>query len=161
MTGWFDNIRNVKVSKTGQYFKPGRYHVLIKAVKEVKGQLNRDFLVIETKVLASNNPEIPVGSEKSHVIPMDKVMGLPNVKGFVAAVSGIDPTLDNVNDAVEDFWAKAHPLGERLPFSRIVDDLIIKQNVLENLEMDLECVQITTREGKPFTRHDWAVRRDE
>jgi hypothetical protein len=162
MTGWFDNIGEAKVSKTGQYFKPGKYRVRILAVKEVTGQLGGTYTVIETKVLESNNPEIPVGSEKSQVIEMGakKVMALPNVKAFIAAASGVDGTLENVNDLVEDYWFKLNPMGVRLPFSKIVEELVIKHNALEGVEINLECVEITTREGNPFTRHIWEIRRD-
>ncbi|MFQ5339925.1 MAG: hypothetical protein ACE5F6_00105 [Anaerolineae bacterium] len=160
MSGWFDEIGDATVQKTGTWLHPGKYRVKLKAVKKVKGQKGDNFLVIEMDVLASNNPEIQVGVEKSQVIKMGGPMSLPNIKGFIAAVSGVDPTLDNVNDLIEEYWFKNNPQGVRLPLSRIVDELVVQYNALEGVVMNLECVSITTQSGNPFTKHIWEVRQD-
>lgn len=158
MGNFYSGISEKKVAKTGSYFKPGTYRVTILAVKEVKGQKNRNFFVIETKVLQSNNPEVPVGAERSQVIPFDNVMALVNIKQFIAAVSGVDATLDDVNERVEAYWANLHPKGEVLPFEEIVSQMVVGANALADVEMGLECVEIATTEGQPFTKHTWEVR---
>ncbi len=155
--GRFDGIESAKVYKTGQYFKVGKYRVKIKALKWVEAAVgNKEFVVIETEVLESNTDEVPVGVERSHVITMSDVMGMPTFKGFVACASGVDPTLDAINDLVVDYWAGI--TGEHNSFAGICDLLCSEANPLEGEEMELECVEITTREGKPFTKHNWGVR---
>jgi len=155
--GRFDGIETTKVTKTGSYFKPGMYKVRIKAVKWVKASVGtKEFCIIETDVLESSNPEVPAGSERSHVIDMSTVMGMPTIKSFVACVSGVDPSSESINDEVVDYWAKA--TGSYSPFAKICDLICSDANPLEGEEMELECVEITTREGKPFTKHNWAVR---
>lgn len=161
MSGWFDGVGEAKVSKTGQWFQPGKYRVKIKSVKQVTGQkAGERFLVIETVVLESNNPEIQVGSEKSEVIKMQGVMALPNIKAFIGAVSGIDATLDNATTLIEEYWQKHNPTGARYGLAEIIEELVVKYNVLENIEMGLECVMVTTQQGNPFTKHIWQVRQD-
>lgn len=158
MTEWFDGIEQATVQKTGQWFHPGKYRVQIKAVKKVNGQKGDRYLVIETKVLESNNPEIQVGDEKSHVIKMGNVMALPNIKAFMGAVSGVDPTLENSNDLIEEYWHRNNPMGVRYSLGKIVDELVVQHNALEGVEMELECVATTTQEGNPFTKYNWQVR---
>lgn len=158
--GKYDKIVDAKVTKTGQYFKPGRYRVKIAAVKDVESQLGKNFTVIECVVIASDNPEVPVGAERSQVIDMGNIMGFPNLKAFMAAVSGVDPTLDTVNDEVEKFWQQNHPDRAYTPFPKIIEEFVVRDNVLEGTAMDLECIEITTKAGEPFTKHVWATRDD-
>jgi hypothetical protein len=159
-TGRYEGIAGAKVTKSGQFFLPGHFRVKINAVKEVLSQRGKDFTIIETTVVQSNNPDVPVGAERSQVIDMNNVMGLPNIKAFVSAVSGVDPTLDSVNDQVEAYWASQDEKGVKRSFAEIVEDLIVKYNVLEGVEMDLDCIAIKTQKGTPFTKHIWGVRKD-
>jgi hypothetical protein len=159
--GKYDHIASAKVTKSGQFFIPGRYKVRISAVKEVASQMGKDFTIIETTVLQSNNPDVPVGASRSHVIDMNNVMGIINIKAFVAAASGVDPTLETVNDQVEAYWKAQDPHGVYRSFAQIVEDLIVKANILEGAEMDLECVAIRKRDGDPFTKYNWAIRHDQ
>jgi hypothetical protein len=154
ITGRFAGIEEAKVFKTGQYFKPGLYTVKIKAVKWVVGSVGKkEFVVIETEVLESNNPEVPVGGERSQVIDYSSVMGQPNVKAFVAAASGVDPGSSNVNDEVSAYWSKT--VGEHLSFEAICDLIVSDTNPLEDVVLGLECVEVTTKSGDPFTKHSW------
>lgn len=157
-SGKFKGIEDAKVyNRTGQYFKAGQYRVRINAVKWVPASVgSKEFFIVETKVLASNNPEIAVGSERSHVIDMSGVMGLPNVKGFVAAVSGVDPGLTTVNDEVAKYWSTQ--VGEHIGFEKICELICSDANPLKGEEMELECFDVTTKSGDPFTKHVWAPR---
>ena len=164
----FSKIKEAQVSKSGQYFKEGNYKVRIKAVKLINSQAGpaKQFFVIECEVMQSDNSDIQVGSEKSHVIDMSKVMALPNIKGFMAAISGVDPTCETVNDDVEAFW-KQELLkkelieeNEHVPFDDLCDLVVDEKiNLLKDIEMKLECVTIQTREkGQDFTKHNWQIR---
>lgn len=156
--GRFSKIRQAKVSGTGSYFVPGMYKVRIKTTKMVESSKDtgQEFFVIETEVLESDNPKIPVGGDRSQVIPMDETMTLPNIKGFIAAASGVDPLDDDIDDKVEKFWSKA--VGQSLSYDQIAD-LMVDGNPLEGVELELECVEIITRgKGQPFTKHNWQPR---
>jgi hypothetical protein len=155
--GTFDGIGGVSVSKGGAYFKQGKYSVDILAVKRVMSKVgNKEYFVIETKVRSSNNPEVPVGADRSQVIDMSNVMGLPNVKGFIAAVSGVDPNVDTINDDVEKYWTGI--LGSFTSFPAVCELVISANNPLEGVSMDLECVEIKKKDGEPFTKHNWFPR---
>ena len=159
--GKYDKIVDAKVSKTGQYFKEGQYRVRIIAVKDVDSQLGKNFTVIETEVLESNNPEIQVGSERSQVIDMGQVMGFPNLKAFMGAACGIDPTDPDINNLVEDYFHKNDPNGVHRTLPEIMEHVVIDRNIFEDTVMELECVNITTKaEKKPFTKHVWHPRED-
>lgn len=160
-TGRFKGIKEASYSKgSGSFFKEGIYRVKILGVKWVKSQKGgaqkREFFIIETEVLKSNNAEIAVGSQRSHVIPMDNVMSLPNVKGFVAAASGVDPDEANVNDAVAQYWSTL--TGESVDFEDVCDWICGPSNPLKDEEMDLECIPVKTQAGGDFTKHAWMPR---
>jgi hypothetical protein len=158
MSGRFKGIEEAKVFKTGQYFKPGKYTVKINAAKWVDSAVgSKSYFVIETTVSASNNPEVPVNAERSQVIDLGNVMGFPNVKYFVAATSGVDPTSTAINDEVSAYWSKQ--VGEHLDFEKICELLVSSANPLEGEVMELECVEVTTRNGDPFTKHNWLPRK--
>lgn len=157
--GMFDGIEDAQVSKSGQYFKPGSYRVKIKAVKgqESSATPGKHFFIVETEVLESSNPDIPVGNERSQVITMGEQMALPNVKMFMAAVSGVDPNSDTINEEVEAYWEPK--LGQHMSFKDICELVTSSANPLEGLELALVCEEITTKgTGKPFTKHLWQAR---
>lgn len=158
--GKYDKLADAQVSKTGQYFDVGNYRVKILAVKDVESTKggNKNYTVIETRVVESNNPKIPVGSERSQVIDMGNVMGLPNLKAFVAAASGVDATMDSVNDDIEAYWARQDPQGAQRSLGDIVEELFVGANVLEDVEMELTCVEVKKQNGDPFTKYIWGTR---
>ena len=176
--GKFSNIGKVSVSKSGQYFTAGNYQVRIKAVKIVPSQAggNKEYFVIETEVLDSDNPQIKPGSERSHVIDMTNVMSMPNIKAFVAAVSGVDPSSGAINEEVEEYWQKwgleqgIVEEGEEVTFERVCDLIVDSVNILEGTVMDLECTDVITKKEREaakaagrdpkadFTKHNWIPR---
>jgi len=153
----FEGARDATPSRGGVYMKPGNYRVQIQASKWIKGQLGKNFFIVEFKILKSDNPEVPVGAQRSWVVDMStsNVMRGPNVKGFIAAVSGVDGSLDDAADRIEEYWRAQS--GADLGFEAIMGELVIDQNILENVEMDLECVNISTRTGGEFTKFNWAT----
>jgi len=159
----FDGIEEATVTQGGSYFKPGLFKVQLTAVKEQDSTKDpgKKFFIVETLVLESNNPEVPVGKERSQVITMGQTMSLPNVKAFMAAVSGVDPNSDTVNEEVEAFWAKK--LNQHVPFQQLCELVCSDANPLGNAQppivMDLVCEDILTKSTKqPFTKHLWQPR---
>lgn len=163
--GMFDGIEDASVSKSGSYFKPGHFRVRIKAVKKQDSATapGKQFFIIETLVLESSNPDIAVGTERSQVITMGQTMSLPNVKAFMAAVSGVDPNSETVNQEVEAYWAER--LNQHVPFDQLCELVCSAANPLGEaqppIEMDLVCEEILTKSTKqPFTKHLWQPRRE-
>jgi len=162
----FGNIKEVKVSKSGQYFKPGKYRVRINAVKLQYSQIgvNKQYFIVETEVLTSDNSDIPVGMECSQVVPMENVMALNNVKAFVGAASGVDPLSETINEEVEAYWKKTLVQQgileehEEADFTGICEFIVSPLNPLKGIEMDLECVNTVTQSGGDFTKHYWRAR---
>lgn len=156
--GMFGKIEEAKVTKTGQYFGPGKYQVKLLVVKEVEStkNSNKEYVAIETKVLASDNPAHPAGAERSQVIDMTNVMGLPNFKGFLAAVSGVDPSMESLNSDVCNYWKSK--VESEITLEQVCELVVSPANPLEGLVMDLECVTIKTQAGGDFTKHIWAPR---
>lgn len=149
-------INNAKVFKSGKYFLPGRYRVKIQAVKWVKASVGtKEFVIIETEVLTSTNVEIPPGSERSQVIDMTNVMGMSNVKAFVAAVSGVDSSSTDTNVLIEKYWEGL--LGSHVALADICDTICSDDNPLNGEEIDLECIETKKRDGDPFTKYNWVT----
>jgi hypothetical protein len=163
----FSGTGEATVSKSGSYFKPGKYNIKIKACKLVDSQSGkvRTYFIVETEVLESDNPEIPVGNERSYVIAMDNIMAKPNIKAFVSAVSGVDPLSEQAQQEVEKYWQKELlrrelTEGEHVPFDDICELVVDEQiQLFKGIEMRLECEIIKTREkGEDFTKHNWQPR---
>lgn len=96
--GWYDRIQQAKVGGGGAKFLPGNYILVVEDVKEHKGGNNPAFpdvfFIVETKVLQSDNPQLPVGMAASQVIKLNGPFpetALGDVKAFCAAVMGLDP----------------------------------------------------------------------
>lgn len=155
--GRYDGLSGAVASKGGVYMKPGKYRVRLSAVKDIVGQLGVPWTVVEFSILESNNPEVPVGSDRSWVVDMSpgNVMGLPNIKGFLAAVSGVDGTLDDGTSRIVAYWRDK--TGVQNTVETIMGQYVVKENILEGTEMDLECVEITTKAGNPFTKFNWGI----
>jgi len=162
---YFKGTGEAKVSKSGNYFEEGRYKVKIKAVKALISQEDKTpYFIIETQVLESTCEKIKKDTERSQVIDMSKVMGQPNVKAFIAAVSGVDPSNEEAAALTCAHWKKKLG-GMDLSFDNICELCVDeKTNILENVVMDLECYVRRNKNARPdgtfgvFTKHNWLPR---
>ena len=159
--GYYSKIKNTEVSKSGSYFAPGNFKVEILRIKEQESSTDsRVFFIVETKVLESDCDDIKAGAEKSQVIDMTQVMGMPNIKQFIASVSGVDTSeYDNeeINAMVETYWSEQ--LETRVEFEDICEMVASSDNPLEGVQIDLVCSNIITKgKGQPFTKHTWQPR---
>lgn len=119
---------------------PGTFRVRIDKVKDFEGYQGDLFYIIEFEILESSNEKIEVGKFYSQVIKYNQPMGPINVKRFVMAASGLDPNDPDNEDAIG---------------SEEVEESLSDDQPFCGLEMGLQCDNITTREGKPFTKHTW------
>jgi hypothetical protein len=97
--GLFGKIKDAKSNGGGIFFLPGTYELECRANKSGKTREDRPYFVAEFTILASTNPERPVGTSVSFMVMMDKYLetALGNVKGYVAAL--YDVPEDEVDEA--------------------------------------------------------------
>lgn len=151
----FRGLDKAEVTGGSQYFLPGSYRVKVEAAKIIQSKKSGSaFFVIECEVLESDNSERRPGTRCSQTIKMGEVMSLPNVKKFIAAATGCDPTAKDVNERVCATFSDA--TGRRMSIEDVAEYVVSDENPLGEVEMVLNCYEIETKRGTPFTKHDWA-----
>lgn len=142
--GLFAGIEEAEVGGGGVYFLPGIYKIEVEKVFAKESRKGDALFIVETKILESDNEERVVGSTCSWVVAFKKhEAGLGNIKGFIAAANGIDPT-DKVQVKAEVNQAA-------------VEMACSEDNPLQGIVLPLECNLIKTRQGNPFTLHTWSA----
>lgn len=154
----FAGLREATPSKGGVYFQPGKFIVEVLGVKLIKSQKDRrDFFVIETEVVASNRDAqaagLRVGTKPSQAIDMGNVMAMPNIKGFLAAASGIEPDVPDLNEQIEATWSAL--TGVQMTVEQCAERVIAHDNPLQGVTLYCEAVEIKTRANEPFTKVTW------
>lgn len=145
-SGMFKGVGSASVSQTGVYFIPGNYVVTIKKVFTMRSRKKDDLFIVEAVIDQSNVPERPHGSKASWVVNFKNDAALGNIKGFIAAVNGIDPSDEKaVNEQVDEDTCEY-----------VVGD----DNPLEGKQVNLTCVNIKTKAGGDFTLHQWSPAED-
>lgn len=142
-TGLFGGVGDARVGQGGLYFLPGIYKVKIIRFFAMESRKKEDLIIAECEILESDNPQRKVGSKPSWVVNLKQDAALGNIKGFLAACLGIDPSDEEaVNEQVtEDFCEEA------------VDE---DENPMGGVVVGLEAVDIKTRAGGDFTLHKWS-----
>lgn len=143
--GKFSGVGGAKVGGGGVYFLAGLYTVRVKKCFLMASRRREDLFIVETEILESNNEKRKVGMSCSWVVKMSQDAALGNIKGFVAAAMEVDPDDGNISDEEWESNCEA-----------AVDD----DNPLADVVVDLECVDITTRDGNPFTLHKWSTHKE-
>lgn len=154
---FFKGIKDAKVGAGGVYFLarkgpnytdekpewlPAFYKVKIKSVITMTSRKKDDLFIVEGQITESNCAERPVGQTASWVVNMKQDAALGNIKGFIAAVNGIDPAnTDAVNENVTE---------------EVCELAVSKEQPLADNEVKLECTMIKTKENKDFTLHRWS-----
>lgn len=155
--GLFSSVEQADVTGGGVYFLPGEYVVEIDKVKTVRSQRNnKDYWIVETTILESDNEERPADSHASQVVDISNIMGPVNIKAFVAAASGIDPQDPEVNEKLVATWEEL--TEQELSIEQICELICDEdENPLQGLKLHLECRNIKTRStGNDFTKHFWS-----
>ena len=139
--GLFSGIGDAQVGQGGVYFLPGEYVVEIIKCFTMRSRKREDLFIAECLIKESNNPERRPGSKASWVVNFKQDAALGNIKGFVAACSGISPSNQKAVDAEVD--------EESCEYA--VDD----DNPLAGTLLSLSAVNKITRAGNDFTLHMW------
>lgn len=85
-----DRIFESTAPRKSEYFSAGQYLVEILNFKESENRSGRKFVVLETRVLDSDQPEThPSGSLRSWLLMSDMQTTPKNIKGMLLGVLGI------------------------------------------------------------------------
>jgi hypothetical protein len=149
MTDSFERLGEVDANIGGLYFLEGDYTVEIADVKKIKNRNKQDVFIVAATVLESTNPKIIPGCKPSQVIVMKQEYletCLANVKAFLAAMLEIDDPKNFVPENNENknvFWL------------RMLKQMSAEDQPARGTKIHLNCVQIKTKTGKDYTRHQW------
>jgi hypothetical protein len=133
--GKFTGIKTASVSGGGVYFLSGLYVIEVKKCMMINSRKREDLFIVECEIIESNNEKRPEGFSASWVVKMSQDAALGNIKGFICAAYDCAES-DVDEDACELIVDEANPLKGTI--------------------LNLECVDITTRAGTPFTLHKWS-----
>lgn len=138
----FEHIEEAEVSFSGFYLERGTYVVEVKRCFLKKGRSGDTFFIVEMKVIESNNADRPADCSPSWLVKMSQDAALGNIKGFLAAVNGIDPT---DKDAV------------KAAITREVADLAVSDpDILAGVHVGVEVEPVKTKKGTDFNKHYWS-----
>jgi hypothetical protein len=133
-------ISEAKPSQGGVYWLPGQYLVQLDMVKTITSRKGEDCFIVEGDNLESTNEERPAGSHCSQVIPMSQDSAPGNIKLFLAAALNV----------------QEHEVTEEGAEACVTSD-----NPLHGRLVRLEVVNIKTRAGNDFSKHNWRPVTDE
>lgn len=105
--GMFDGIDKVSSTQGGDYLKPGKHVLKIRALKQPPNLRSGDCFIAELEVVESSREDYFPGKGVSWVcnVTKHKEMALGNIKAFLAAVAGIgeeDVDKNGANAAVSE-----------------------------------------------------------
>jgi hypothetical protein len=159
--GLFAGIAEANPTLGGVYFQPGKYIVEVRAAKTIKSQKekSKDYFVVETEIIASDHTAqaagLRVGSKPSQAIDMGNLMAMPNIKGFIAAASGVRPDAgDALNPELIGVWQGL--TGVVMTIEQICERAVAADNPLAGVRLFVEAVETKTKAGDPFTKIMWA-----
>lgn len=144
----FAGISKAQATQGGRFFHAGSFVTLIKGIKLRDTRKSGSALIIENKIIAVRdsggepNPLRP-NVEVGHVITdggARKDMFLPNVKQVMTQLAqAMDPGFQP-DACTEDAWMQ------------LLDAATSERQLLSGQFVGVNCTQITTKAGKPFTR---------
>lgn len=137
--GHFHGISNASISGNNVYFVEGQYKVRIERAFTMKSRKKADLAIVECTILESTTSARPAGSKASWVVNLSQDAALGNIKAFIAAANGINPSdevrvQEEVTEEVAEFaFSEANPLS--------------------GIVLALQCTNIKTKSGNDFTKH--------
>lgn len=148
MSIW-DGLENTETYERGNYMKPGFIGVveITKTILKETRAVGPAFIA-EMKVVKSNMDEHPPGQKVSWFQKLtDKDIAFPSIAEWAAAVGGVDPAN---KEAVKQLIAEELKQVMEEATDNPQDNAFIGQQVA------LETVQVTTKNDRLFTRHNWS-----
>jgi len=132
--GLFTGIEKANPSEGGVYIVPGNYTVEVQKVKTGKTRANRNFFVVECKVLESDVALRPRGIDVSWMVMLDQDSALGNIKQFCATATGSE--MEDIDEAG-------------------VEAVVGDDNPLKGTKLQIQATNIVTKAGRDFTKVRW------
>jgi hypothetical protein len=136
----FDGVNEAVPGAGGVYFLAGLYKVAVKKVFTMRSRKGDDLFIGEFKILESDCKDRKVGTSASWIVNFRHDAAMGNIRGFIAACNGIDPTNEDRLGEID---------------KEVCEYAVSDDNPLEGIEVLLEATNIETRAGTPFTLHNW------
>jgi hypothetical protein len=131
----FEQIANSEVTERSVYFEEGVYPVLyLDVMKMVNSRKGDTFFVAEFDILESNVSSRPSGSRATWMANFRHDATPGNVKDFIAKLNGVEPE-EVTAESVKMACSETNPCSGKL--------------------IRLEAVNVETKSGGNFTRHNW------
>jgi len=133
---FLDQIDEASARRQSEYFSPGSYLVRIDDFKEGENRKGREFIVLETTVLDSDNlEEHPKGAQRSWLLMQDMETTAKNIRAMLCAVLGISD-----EGLTRDMIGKA-----------LTPDSKTGKSALAGLKTVVHAKLVKTRRGTDFT----------
>lgn len=143
----FDGIEDAEVFERGVYFNGG-FDGVVEITKTVQNRSRKgeDAFIVEMKIVEGGNDTDKIGMKRSWYVKVnDSFLG--NLKAWAAAVLGYETS--DKDGIAKDIAPSLSRWLEKAVNSP-------EKNAFIGRQVKLTTVPITTKEGRPFTRHDWA-----
>lgn len=147
-------MAGAKMNGKGQKLGDGTYTVEGKLLKLKQGGHFGDSFIFEFTVLASQNPDHPVGSSRTYTVNLGKQQAFGDIKALIfAAIMGIDPS------TVQDPTPANQALHDEATdwFKIIVDPDHAKAKGIEGNVGEGLVVSVDVNWRKTQGGHDWAL----
>jgi len=129
------------------YFGIGDFKVAVESTALIESRKKELLFIVEFHVLESTCGQNQNDSKASWLVKMSNDPALPNIKQFMIAILGLDPTRDAAKIA--------HEISPALP--AIMNEICAEPTKLAGSTAHLTTQNIITKAGRPFTRHDFAA----
>jgi hypothetical protein len=140
---FWDQTGDADGSERGNYFTgDGEYDVIIHAVKHKNGYKG-ESVIVNVEVIASNNPDVPIGTPKSCAFNLTKqpILALGNIKAVVCGIYGWDASKKDAETK-----AKVNMVSKRM---------VEADNPLQGIKVHLTTFMTKTSKGGDFTNLKW------
>lgn len=165
----FKGMAGAPIFGSGNYMGEGAYLVettrMFVKPRAVKGGT---VFICEFRILESTNPKHVVGTTGSWVPKVELPNTFGDIKSLMLSILGVDPKSVGSTDPAENpnyaealaQHAQAALLARAACGSETAKAELAKAGVTDEIwlgqRVRLECSQITTRDGHPFTKHVWS-----
>lgn len=175
MASIFEEIAKAKVSKGGNWIKPGEYELVVKALlmqpnrKKVQ-QFIAELVVLKAKPGSDRNADgtaiepSSAGSEVTYLVPLDKDAAAGNVKAFVLALLGYTEAELDAEEKKDPgaFADTIEELVNQAPGAKSEKGVVLSVNSGAGMvigdrtyEKENQGKDNPANKGKMFTAHNW------
>ncbi len=136
------------------FLEDGAYMLKVHAVKFKQSRAGKMLYIIETDVMASNNPMRPVGLRVSSFIDMSNMDTRGrHIAGFTAAIYGVDPE-SLPKESPNAPWVDQQT-GQAMAWSHYAEMSIHDSNPWQGIELGCHVQTVPTNAGGTFSLHTW------